>query len=151
MHSGPVSPQPAPGLTFSSQLPVSVLHYIQYILFFPSDVPSDKTRLSQISFQLSSVCLSPCKCSRPEAMPGNAWWLSKGILLMESPESLLPCIHGLRRVWTEGIWTWLYRKSETFQTIFQNRQNLISKVFHWSTSTSTSRSFQLNLNAKHIT
>lgn len=127
MHSGPVSPQPAPGLSSSSQLPVSVLHYIQYILFFPVYVPSDKTRLSGISFQLSSVCLSPCQCSRPEARPRNAWWLSKGNLLMESPESLLPCIHGLRRVWT-----WLYRKSETFQNICQNRQNLISKVSHIS-------------------
>lgn len=113
MHSGPVSPQPAPGLTSSSQLPVSVLHYIQYILFFPFDIPLDKTRLSEISFQLSSVCLSTCQCSRPEAMHDNAWCLSKGIALMESTESLLPCIPGLRRVWTEGIWTWLYRRSDS--------------------------------------
>lgn len=89
MHSGPVSPQPAPGLTCSSQLPLYIPHYIQFILFFPFDISSDKTRLFEISFRLSSLCLCLSQCPRPDAGKWGAWWLSKGILFLESPESLL--------------------------------------------------------------
>lgn len=58
MHTGPVSPQLAQGLTCSPQLPLPLQQYIQFILLFPVDVSSDKTRLFEISFPLSCLCRS---------------------------------------------------------------------------------------------
>lgn len=84
MHTGPVSPQPAIGLTCSSQLPLSLLKYIQFILPFPVNVLSDKTRLFEILFFLSSLCLC---ISLPKARCGETGCLVvvKGIPILGKP------------------------------------------------------------------
>lgn len=150
MHSGPVSPQPAPGLTSSSQLPVSVLHYIQYILFFHLTYRQTKPGyLKSHSNCLLSVCLFvflPVNAQgqrQENEVPGGCQRESySGKALSHSCPVIMVWGGYGRRVYGRGC---IGRAGP-----FKYRQNLISKAFHRTTSTWTSRSFQLNLNAKYI-
>lgn len=113
MRTGPVSPQPPWGLTCSSQLPLSLPQYIQFILFFPVSVSSDKTRLFEISFYLSCLCvclsLPKARCremGRLVVVKGNPIlgkpWVTPAPAVM---------IWGGEEGW---CWTWLYRKGMMF-------------------------------------
>lgn len=132
MHTGPVSPQPAGGLSCSSQLPLSLPQYIHFILSFSVGLSSHNTRLFEILFALSCLCLSHSLSPAAQGQmqgngaPGGCQRESYSWKALSHPCS---CSHDLRRRGRRGregerarerLRIFLCRKGLLFKSAFKS-------------------------------
>lgn len=117
---GPVSPQLSRGLTCCSQLPLSLPHYIQFILL-PVVISLDKNRLSEISLPMSCLCLSAFTAQGQMQGNGAPGGCQRGSYSWKALSHFCSYSRDLRRERRESMWSWLYRTGMPFQRFLKTQ------------------------------